>query len=117
MYFMAVGIALVIENYTISGKVNYMALLVVWFMFLQIFYKNRLLGIVYGTGIGVSALYLLNTTLSEYSEFLATPTDSTSAFSISVGVSVISLAMSVLMIYKFATEKSGYKESVLTVTY
>lgn len=115
LFFMGMGMFWAIESYFTSGSVNYFALLITWLLFLQIFYKNRLAGLLYGTALGSFSVYMLLATILEYHEL-----ESASISMESTAVSVLlcaAILMGVAMVYKYVTTKVSYDESILTVTY
>lgn len=116
LFFMGMGMFWAIESYFALGSVNYFALLVTWLLFLQIFYKNRLVGLLYGMALGSFSVYMLLAVTSEYHELESA---SISMESTAVGAVLFSAAilMGVAMVYKYVTTKVSYDESVLTVTY
>ncbi|RWX00782.1 hypothetical protein [Flavobacterium cerinum] len=116
LFFMGMGMFWTIESYFALGSVNYFALLVTWLLFLQIFYKNRLAGLIYGTALGSFSVYMLLAVTSEYHELEAA---SIAMRSTALGVVLFSAAilMGIAMVYKYVRTKVNYDESVLTVTY
>lgn len=116
LFFMGMGMFWTIESYFTLGSVNYFALLVTWLLFLQIFYKNRLAGLIYGTALGSFSVFMLLAVTSEYHELEAA---SIAMRSMALGVVLFSAAilMGVAMVYKYVRTKVNYDESVLTVTY
>ena len=116
LFFMGMGMFWTIESFFTFGSVNYFALLVTWLLFLQIFYKNRLAGLIYGTALGSFSVYMLLAVTSEYHELEAA---SIAMQSTALGVVLFSTAilMGIAMVYKYVRTKVNYDESVLTVTY
>jgi hypothetical protein len=115
-FFMGMGIFWSIESYFTLGSVNYFALLVTWLLFLQIFYKNRLAGLVYGTALGSFSVFMLLDVLSGYHE-LEVASIATKFITIGVVLFSAGILMGIAMVYKYVTAKVNYDESVLTVTY
>jgi hypothetical protein len=115
-FFIGLGAFWVTENYFTTGIINYIALLVTWLIFLQIIYKNRLLGITYGAILGAFSVYMSIFHISGYDNHgeAANPIQFISMGSIMFGTGIV---MALLMIYNYATSKVGYNESVFTVTY
>lgn len=115
---MVMGIFWAAENYFTGDVYNYFALLIVWLMFLQLFYKNRILGLVYGAAFGVASAYMAFWAHPESGVF--------DKFAVSIleyqvvvwGIFGMGMLMAGFMLYRFATVKYNYdEESVLTVTY
>ncbi|MEL1243256.1 hypothetical protein AAEO56_03185 [Flavobacterium sp. DGU11] len=118
IYFMGVGMFWAAENYFASGNVNYIALLIVWLLFLQLFYKNRILGLTYGVALGFVSAFMILAVNSEVSDFESFTPEAIQLQLAGWGIFGTGLLMAGAMLYKFATVKVNYdEESVLTVTY
>lgn len=116
LFFMGMGLFWVIEGYFTLGSVNYFALLITWLLFLQIFYKNRLAGLVYGTVLGSFSVFMLLSLILEYHE-LETASIAMRSTVFGVGLFGAGILMGMAMVYKYVRTKVNYDESVLTVTY
>ena len=116
LYFMGLGIFWAAENYFSGGFKNYIALLLVWLLFLQLFYKNRILGLVYGIVIGVvSAKLMLGAGFNMKESFNVELLQTQIASRVIFGLGLI---MSGIMVYRYARMKQNYnEESMLTATY
>ena len=117
LYFIGLGIAWVIENYSSKGSINYVALLVTWLMFLQIFYKNKVLGIIYGNIMAAFSIYMIIQVFTEFDAFETLSFEAYKVLGFGSFIYGIGTLMGGAMVYKFATSKTNYDESVLTVTY
>jgi len=116
LFFMGVGMFWIAESYFTLGSVNYFAILVTWLLFLQLFYKNRLAGLVYGIAFGSFSVYMLLTIITGYYESV-TSFSITDSVILGAGLFATGIVMAVAMVYKYVTAKADYDESVLTVTY
>ncbi|WP_294824180.1 hypothetical protein [uncultured Flavobacterium sp.] len=118
IYFMGLGIFWAVENYYAGKTINYIALLLVWLLFLQLFYKNRILGLVYGVILSCISAYMMLAVSSEAAELGDFTAEALNMQFAGWTIFGIGLIMSGIMVYRFATEKENYnEESVLTVTY
>lgn len=118
LYFMGLGAAWAAENYFSSGTVNYIALLFVWLLFLQLFYKNRILGLIYGVALGMISVYMIMAVNSEVGSFEGITKELLVLQLTGWAVFFSGAAAAGGMIWKFAKAKVNYDdESVLTVTY
>jgi hypothetical protein len=117
LYFIGLGVFWAIENYFASGYKNYIALLLVWLMFIQILYQNRIMGLIYGNLTAMLSGYMLMATLSEFREYETLCADSLLLLIFGFGIFLPGLAMGAAMIYKSLKAKQKYDENVLTVTY
>jgi hypothetical protein len=116
LFFMGIGMFWIAESYFTLGSVNYFAMLVAWLLFLQLFYKNRIAGLVYGIVFGSFSVYMLLTIITGYYESVTSFSITDSAI-MGAGLFATGIVMAVAMVYKYVTAKAGYDESVLTVTY
>lgn len=116
LFFMGIGMFWIAESYFTLGSVNYFAMLVAWLLFLQLFYKNRIAGLVYGIAFGSFSVYMLLTIITGYYESVTSFSITDSAI-MGAGLFATGIVMAVAMVYKYVTAKAGYDESVLTVTY
>jgi hypothetical protein len=117
LYFMGLGVFWAVENYTASGYKNYIAVSVVWLMFIQIIYQNRILGIIYGNIMAVFSIYMIGATISEFNQYDPVGIEAALVLLFGFGVFIPALTMAAGMIYKSLKAKQDYDESVLTVTY
>lgn len=116
-YFMGMGLFWAIESYFASGNVSYVALLATWLLFLQVIYKNRIIGLLYGFAFGLFSVYMLLATISEFREFETVTSRAVQLITVGSVLFGGATAMAAIMVHKFATAKVKYEETVLTVTY
>lgn len=114
LFFMGLGTYWAIENYLASGHRNYIAILFVWLLFLQLFYKNRILGLTYGIILTCISVYMCLAVLSEFYEF--NPGEAQGYKLLAWGFSIFGagILMGLYMIYNYATANEEYEDSVLT---
>ena len=111
-YFIGIGAYRIFEGYLATGRINYVALLVIWLVFLQVFYKNRVLGLIYGGVLALLSVYRIYEAVSGY---YALEVTSFELIKLCV-IFTLGLVMSIIMIYRYMKAKERYDESVLTVT-
>jgi len=99
----------IIEKYIEIGRISYITLLVTWLLFLQIIYKNRITGLLYGFMLGAVACYKLYST-----SVLAEEITTAKVIELFVIFS-LALVMSAAMLFKYAKTRENYGESILTV--
>lgn len=89
-----------LENYMSSGYVNYFAIVVFGIVVLQIFLKNKILGIMLGSMLFLFGLYMVLAVLSEFKKF--TVIDSSAIQLISVGLLIcfVLISSSIGLFYK-----------------
>lgn len=111
---MGLGTYWAIENYTASGHRNYIAVLFVWLLFLQLFYKNRILGLIYGILVTCISAYMCLAVLSEYYEFEPGETQGYKLLIWGLTLFGVATLFGLAMVYNYAIAKEEYEDSVLT---
>lgn len=114
LFFIGLGIYWAVENYMASGYRNYIAMLFVWLLFLQLFYKNRILGLTYGVTFAAISAYMCLAVLSEYRDFNPGETQGLKLLVWGLALFGGSVLMALGMVYRYATAKTDYEDSVLT---
>ncbi|WP_396192634.1 hypothetical protein [Flavobacterium sp.] len=99
-FIIALSIYWFLENYMGSGYVNYIALVVFVIVALQVFLKNKIVGIMLGSILFLFGLYMVLAVLSEFRKF--TSIDSSAIQLISVGflICFVLISSSIGLIYK-----------------
>lgn len=99
-FIIALSIYWFLENYMSSGHINYFAIAVFVIVGLQVFLKNKIVGIVLGSIFFLFGLYMILAVLSEFKKF--TTFDSSAIELISVGflICFVLIASSIGMFYK-----------------
>lgn len=115
LFFMGLGIYWALENYFASGHYNYIALFAVWLLFLQLFYKNRILGLIYGIVLTMLSGIMILAVLSEYREFSPRETEGYRLLAWGLSLFGIAVLVGLGMIYRYATAETDYEDSVLTI--
>ena len=116
LYFISAGVFWTAEGMFSSGSINYIALLVTWLLFLQVLYKNRVAGIIYGLALTLGSAWMLMAVLSEFYQ-MAPGSKALQLIVAGTGLFGLGSVMAVAMLYKYIKAKVNYDESVLTVTY
>lgn len=100
LFISALSIYWFFENYKSSGHVNYFAIVVFVIVALQIFIKNKVIGVVLGSIFFLFGLYMILAVLSEFKKF--TTLDSSAIQLISVGLLIcfVLITSSIGMFYK-----------------
>ena len=106
-----IGIFWMVERYLASGRIAYITMLITWLLFLQIIYKNRICGIIYGCALTVASCYKLYSIYDNGGEIFTIKSIEHG------GLFLVALVMAITMVYKYVRSKENYGESVLTVTY
>lgn len=116
LYFISAGVFWTAEGFFSNGSINYIALLVTWLLFLQVLYKNRVAGIIYGLALTLGSAWMLMAVLSEFYQ-MAPGSKALQLIVAGTGLFGLGTVMAVAMLYKYIKAKVNYDESVLTVTY
>lgn len=111
-YYIGLGAFTIINDYYTNGYNNYLALLITWLIFLQVFYKHKLLGLLYGNVLTLFSVYMLLNAFSDYRE-----SGSAGQLIFNVVVFGTGFLMAVAMVYKYAVAESRYNDNELTITY
>lgn len=100
IFISAVSIYWFYENYSSSGHVNYFAIVVFFIVALQIFLKNKIIGVVLGSMLFLFGTFMVLAVLSEFKKF---PTINSAAIQlISVGLLIcfVLITSSIGLFYK-----------------
>lgn len=116
LYFISAGVFWTAEGFFSSGSINYIALLVTWLLFLQVLYKNRVAGIIYGLALTLGSAWMFTAVLCEFYQ-MASSSKAMQLIVAGTGLFGLGTFMGLAMVYKYITAKVNYDESVLTVTY
>jgi hypothetical protein len=114
LFFMGLGTYWAIENYMASGHRNYIAVLAVWLLLVQLFYKNRILGLIYGVVFTMMSGFMTLAVISEFREFGLGDSGGSNLLLWGIALFGTGVLMGIWMIYNYATAKEEYEESVLT---
>ncbi|OIQ21012.1 MAG: hypothetical protein BM557_04420 [Flavobacterium sp. MedPE-SWcel] len=117
IFFIGLGVAWSLENFISNNYINYIALLSVWLLLLQLIYKNRLAGIIYGNILGMFSLYMLAALYSELREFETITTSFVLLMSIGGIILGTAIFMAGRMLYNYLTTDKSYEDNVLTISF
>ncbi|QYJ68412.1 hypothetical protein [Flavobacterium litorale] len=117
IFFIGLGGAWFLENLYASSHVNYVALLTVWLLLLQLIYKNRLAGIIYGNILGLFSLFMLGAVYSEFLEFETITTNAIMLLVIGGALFGAGVFMSGKMLYNYLTTTKSYEDNELTISF
>ncbi|WP_330442776.1 hypothetical protein [Flavobacterium sp. C4GT6] len=111
-YYIGLGAFTIINDYYANSYNNYVALLITWLVFLQIFYKHKVLGLVYGNVLTLFSVYMLVNVFENYRE-----TGSVTHFVSGTVLFGIAFIAAIGMVYKYAVAETKFNENELTITY
>ena len=117
IFFIGLGGAWFIENLYSSDYVNYIALLIIWLLFLQLIYKNRLTGIIYANLLGVFSLYMLGAVYSEFLEFETIDTSAIMLLVVGGGIFGAGIFMAGRMLFNYLTTDKNHADNEFTISF
>lgn len=117
IFFIGLGGSWFLENLYSSNHVNYVALLIVWLLFLQLIYRNRLAGIIYGNILGLFSLFMLGAVYSEFLEFETITTNAIMLLAVGGAIFGTGVFMSGKMLYNYLTTSKSYEDNALTISF
>lgn len=117
IFFIGLGGAWLLENLYSGGHVNYVALLTIWLLLLQLVYKNRLTGIIYGNILGLFSLYMLGAVYSEFLEFETITTNAVMLLVVGGGIFGAGIFMAGRMLYNYLTTDKNYADNEFTISF
>lgn len=112
LYFIVIGFIWFLDSLFVHHTINYIAVLLIWLLLVQIVYKNKIIGIFYSVILLLTNLYIL-------SELISFEAFSVDTLNVIIGRGIIcfvSLIMSFAMFLKFYSSRNYYRESVLTIS-
>ncbi len=89
-----------LENYMSSGHINYFAIVVFVIVALQVFLKNKIVGIMLGSILFLFGLYMFLAVLSEFREFTAIDSSAIELISVGFLICFVLISSSIGMFYK-----------------
>ncbi len=117
IFFIGLGGAWFIENLYSGNHVNYIALLIIWLLFLQLIYKNRLTGIIYGNLLGVFSLYMLGAVYSEFTAFETINANAIMLLAVGGGIFGVGIFMAGRMLYNYLTTDKSCADNEFTISF
>ena len=114
IFFIGFGTAWVIGDYLTTSHQNYVAVLIVWLLFLQLVYKNRLAGIVYGNVLALSSILAIGLLFIQQPDELAA---STFKFVLAIALLAVAAFMGFKMLFKYLATDKRYADNEFTVSF
>lgn len=99
-FIIALSIYWFLENYMSSGHINYFAIVVFVIVALQVFLKNKIVGIMLGSILFLFGLYMFLAVLSEFREFRAIDSSAIELISVGFLICFVLISSSIGMFYK-----------------
>jgi hypothetical protein len=89
-----------LDNYLGSGHINYFAIVVFIILTLQLFLKNKVIGIILGSIFFLFGLYMILAVLSEFKKFTAVDSSAIELILVGFLICFVLIASSIGMFYK-----------------
>jgi hypothetical protein len=89
-----------LDNYLGSGHINYFAIVVFIIVTLQLFLKNKFIGIILGSIFFLFGLYMILAVLSEFKKFTAVDSSAVELISVGFLICFVLIASSIGLFYK-----------------
>ena len=89
-----------LENYMSSGHINYFAIAVFVIVTVQIFLKNKIVGIMLGSILFFFGLYMVLAVLSEFRKFTTIDSSAIQLLSVGLTISFVLISSSIALFYK-----------------
>ncbi|MHA3786592.1 hypothetical protein ACX0HA_00165 [Flavobacterium hauense] len=108
LFFMSLGAYWVSENYLASAQVNWIALIFIVLLAVQLFLQHRIAGMALGLVIGLICAYMLFAVLSEFKQFKTINDEALQLLAFGVGIFGLGVVSATAMVYKFVIEQQNY---------
>ena len=99
-FIIALSIYWFLKNYMSSGYVNYIALVVFVIVALQVFLKNKIVGIMLGSILFLFGLYMVLAVLSEFRKFSSIDSSAIQLIAVGFLICFVLISSSIGLIYK-----------------
>lgn len=99
-FIISLSIYWFLENYMSSGYVNYIALVVFVIVTLQVFIKNKIVGIMLGSIFFFFGLYMILAVISEFRKFTAIDSSAIQLLSVGLTICFVLISSSIALFYK-----------------
>lgn len=104
-FIIALSIFWFLDNYLGSGHINYFTIVVFIVVLLQLFIKNKIVGIVLGSIFFLFGLYMILAVLSEFKKFTTITSSAIELISVGFLICFTIIAASIGMFYKSISKK------------
>ena len=108
---MSLGAYWVSENYLASGNVNWIALILIVLLAVQLFMQHRIAGMVLGVLLGLICAYMLFAVLSEFKQFKTVNDEALQLLAFGLGIFGVGVLSATAMVYKFAMAQQNYMQN------
>jgi hypothetical protein len=116
LFFMGLGMYWVTENYLASGHINWIAIVFIVMLSLQLIFQQRIAGMALGLVLGLICAYMMFAVLSEFYEFKAATREALQLLGFGLGVFGVGVVSATAMVYKFALGQHDYMKNKQPLT-
>lgn len=108
---MSLGAYWVSENYLAGGSINWIALLFIVLLVVQLFLQHRIAGMAFGLVLGLICAYMLFAVLSEFKQFRVVNDEALELLAFGLGIFGLGVLSATAMVYKFAMAQQNYMQN------
>lgn len=116
LFFMGLGIYWVTENYLASGHINWIAIVFIAVLTLQLIVQHRIAGIALGLILGLICAYMMFAVLSEFYEFKSVTKEALQLLGFGLGVFGVGVVSATAMVYKCTIRQQNYMKEKQPLT-
>ena len=113
---MGLGIYWVTENYLASTHINWIAIVFVVLLAIQLIIQHRIAGMALGIVLGLICAYMMFAVLSEFKEFETVNDEALQLLAFGLGIFGAGVLSATAMVYKFALLQQNYMKEQPGVT-
>lgn len=113
---MGLGIYWVTENYLASGHINWIAIVFIAVLTLQLIVQHRIAGIALGLILGLICAYMMFAVLSEFYEFKSVTKEALQLLGFGLGVFGVGVVSATAMVYKCTIRQQNYMKEKQPLT-
>lgn len=116
LFFMGLGMYWVTENYLASAHINWIAIVFVILLAVQLIFQRRIAGMALGLMLGLISAYMLFAVLSEFYEFDVLNGKAFQLLAFGLGIFGVGVISATAMVYKFAILQQNYMKEKSPLT-
>ncbi len=105
VFFIGMASYWILDNYTASSSVNYVAVAVIAVMLFQVILKKRVIGLASGIALAMFSFFMVLAVRSEYNDFPEGSAEGLKFAFLGEGLFLISIFIAGSMVFKYAIQK------------
>lgn len=106
---MLIGLAVFsfVETLIVNARINYLMIIVLGVMIMQLVFQNRYFGVFLGIAVGLLSFGLFLAVVSDYRKFPEVNSEAIQLLSLGSLMSLAGLVVSVMLLYKYFNQKEA----------